>query len=796
MLGPGGVGKTRLAVSVAATTERALADGAWFVSLAPVRSPEWVVPTIARTLGLKDDGDRPLEERLRQHIGHRRVLLVLDNVEHVVTAAPLITELLVACPRLQVLATSRVALRLTGEHEYHVPPLPVPDPTWDPSAPELAANEAVVLFLQRARAVRPEFALTEAHAATIAEIVRRLDGLPLAIELAAARVRVLSPQALLARLSHRLQVLVDGPRDLPARLQTMRDAIAWSHDLLTLEEQALFRRLAVFVGGFPLEAAEAVSRGQEVEGRENDPHILDPRPSTLDLVASLVDKSLLHRVDQDDGDARFGMLETIREFGLHELERHGEVEIARRLHADYFLALGERASQELLGQTQRDWLDRLELEHDNLRAALGWLASSEDAKNFGRLAVWLNRFWWIHGHLSEGRDWAERAAEAACAADLTGLRADLLYGAGFLAHYQSDGDAARAHTEASLALKRDLGDPAGQAMALGLLGTVALQATEYVRARSLMEEALAFYRATGDADGVAGMLNNLAIATMEGGAFAEAAALFAEARSTFAGMDNEQGVAAATSCLGYAMYWQGEFAQAAALAQQACEISRGLGEKFGMAIALLLAGKCARRRGHFARSWTIHRESLALWRAIGNTAGLADWLAAAAALMAAAGRAEPAVRALGAESAWREAARCPEDVNPRAETERVAAGLRAALGPDRFAATWAAGGSLGLEQAIAAAEAELSDWARGVAAGQPGAVATPFSLTPRELEVLRLLAAGRSDREIAGELFISHRTVHRHVAGVYAKLGVSSRAAAGRLAHGAGLLGDDPPLLT
>ncbi len=780
MTGPGGVGKTRLAVAVAGAIETEFADGAWFVPLAPVQSPDVVVPTIARTLGLKDDADRPVEERLREHLGDRRVLLVLDNVEHVVSAAPQIAELLVGCPRLRVLATSRVALRVSGEHEYHVPPLPVPDPKLVSSASELGANEAVVLFLQRARAVRPEFTLTGANAGTVAEICRRLDGLPLAIELAAARVRMLTPQELLARLSNRLRVLVDGPRDLPLRLQTMRDAIAWSYDLLSEEEQALFRPLAVFVGGFTLEAAEVVGNV----------------PSVLDRVASLADKSLLHRLDPDDGEARFGMLETIREFGLHELERRGEAEAACRRHADFFLALAEQADREQLGPKQRDWLDRLELEHGNLRAALGWLATSGDVEGFGRLAVLLMRFWFIHGHLSEGRDWLERAAaDASGHKELNALRADCLHGAGQLANAQYNADVATAHAEFSLALMRDLGDQAGQARALALLGKTALLADDNDRARLLMREALAFYRAIGDAERIAATLTNLGVASNNVGDFEDAVSLLTEARSIFVEMGNEHSVAIATANLGTAKYWQGDFAEAEAFYELTCEIERRLGDKTDLAITLGDLSRCACHQGHLVRSWDLLREHLALWREIGNPNALVECLREAAMLLAAVGRPAPAARALGAEAAGRVATKNPGNRHWHAEYERVADGLRAALGPDRFAAAWAAGGSKPLEQAVAAAEAELAEWASAVAAGEPGAITTPYSLTPRELEVLRLLAAGRSDREIAGELFISHRTVHRHVASVYTKLGVGSRAAAGRVARGAGLLGDEPAVL-
>ena len=366
LTGPGGVGKTRMALALAAELAPEFADGVAWVELAPVRDPDLVAAAVARALGVHETGDQPVAEALVAFIANRRLLLVLDNLEHVLAAAPLVAQLLAAGPQLTVLATSRARLRLRGEQELPIPPLAVPgtDET-QPPLEGLAGVAAIRLFTERAQEVLPDFALTAENAAAVAGICRRLEGLPLALELAAARIKLLPPAALLSRLERRLPLLSGGARDLPHRQQTMRDAIAWSHDLLTADEQAVFRRLAVFVGGFTLEAAE------DVGGRPPFPPSA-AHPSVLDLVGSLSDQSLLRPVTGVTGEPRFAMLETIREYAGECLLASGEEDATRHAHAACFLALAERAEPELTGPAQTAWLDRLEVEHDNLREALGW----------------------------------------------------------------------------------------------------------------------------------------------------------------------------------------------------------------------------------------------------------------------------------------------------------------------------------------------------------------------------------------------------------------------------------------
>ena len=400
LTGPGGVGKTRLAIQVARDLADRFADGVRFVPLAPVRAPELVLPVIARQLGIGESAPGTVLQDLTEQLATKELLLVLDNLEQVLDAASALVPLIAGCPDLTVLVTSRAALRVSGEHEFVVPPLPLPGEGGSWTFDQIARADAVRLFSERAEAVQVGFRLDAANAWDVARVCHRLDGLPLAIELAAARTKVFSPHALLARLERRLPLLTGGPRDAPARLRTMRDAIAWSHDLLDPDEQRLFRRLAVFVGGCTLAAADAVVNGASDTGVD-----------VLDGISSLVDKSLvLPAATSDDstGEPRFVMLETIREFALDELTRSGEGDAVRRAHADYFRALAERAEPALRGAGQVAWIARLEAELPNLRAVLDRSLAGGDVESGLRLAGSLYWFWFLRNHVDEGRSWFER----------------------------------------------------------------------------------------------------------------------------------------------------------------------------------------------------------------------------------------------------------------------------------------------------------------------------------------------------------------------------------------------------
>jgi predicted ATPase/class 3 adenylate cyclase len=533
LTGPGGTGKTRLGFQVAAELLDDFPDGVFFVDLAPITDPGLVTSTIAQTLGVREAGSQPLLNNLKACLREKQLLLLLDNFEQVLAAAPLVADLLAAAPRLKVLVTSRALLRLRGEKSFPVPPLTAPpavDGQWlrvdgpaksktgilsGPStmhhrlaqrAPAISQYPAVELFIQRARDAQPDFAVTNENAPAVAEICHRLDGLPLAIELAAARIRLFPPRAMLPRLGSRLKLLIAGARDLPARQQTLRSAIAWSYDLLEPAEQKLFRRLAVFVGGCSLEAAEAVgSAGGDLE--------ID----VVDGAEALVSQHLLQQREGADGEPRFGMLETIREYGLEQLEASGEAEAIRRQHRDWYLALAEHAERGLYGENQTGWFDRLEREHDNLRAALAWTRAQGQSEEGLRLGRALKEFWYVRGYLAEGREQLAKLLALPGAEVRTAARAKALHGAGGLANRQLELGPARALLEENLALFRDLGDQGNIARALRILGEVACGRGDYEEARAFIEESLAILRELGDKDSLGLSLYYLAtVAHSEG----------------------------------------------------------------------------------------------------------------------------------------------------------------------------------------------------------------------------------------------------------------------------------------
>ena len=676
----------------------------------------------------------PLTDRLKAYLRDKRLLLVLDNVEQVVEAAPLVADLLAACPGLRVLATSRVRLRVSPEQEYPVPPLALS--AGDEKAGDPSGSEAVRFFVARAGAVRPDFALTPDNAVTVAAICARLDGLPLAIELAAARVKVLPPHALLARLERRLPLLTGGGRDLPARQRTMRDAVGWSYDLLALEEQVLFRRLAVFVGGFSLEAAEAVG------GVGADPGI-----GVLDGVASLVEQSLLHEEDGPGGEPRLVMLETIREFGLERLAASGEADAVRGRHAAWCVALAERAEIVAAwgGPDQKLWLDRLEAELPNLRAALAWLRESGDAEAGMALAGALVGMWHHRSHRAEGRAWLEPALAQSDGAP-TVARAKALWGLAVVERFLGGGRAVALATE-SLALWRELGDQRRAAITMLGLGIESEYKAEHERAAPVLEEAAVLLDGLGEP------------------------ALAAVARLQ----------------LGVAALDRGEGTHAEAILEDALAVFRREGYRWAVAGTLLALGQAAEDRGDRAAAATRYAESLAIWDELGTREGVSDSLAGAARLAAAGGSLVSATRLLAAAAALFETVDSEARPAERARCARAAAAARATLGDAGFEEAWAAGWALPPEQAAAEAEAVLA--AIGTPAVPPGTATgeDAFGLTPREREVLRLVAQGRSNHEIGEALYISPRTAQTHVTHLLAKLGLPSRTAAAAFAHAHGL---------
>ncbi|HLX57787.1 MAG TPA: tetratricopeptide repeat protein, partial [Ktedonobacteraceae bacterium] len=504
LTGPGGTGKTRLGVQVAAELSDLFTDGVYFVSLASISDPALVVPTIAETLGMREVGGRPLRDRLAEELQRKQMVLLLDNFEQVVSAAVQVVDLLSPCPRLKVLVTSREALHVRVEREFTVPPFSLPDLNHFPDLAALSHNAAVALFISRAQAVKPEFQVTSANSRALVEICARLDGLPLAIELAAARMKLFSPQALLARLSQRLAVLTSGARDAPVRQQTLRNTIAWSYNLLDPAEQQLFRILSVFVGGCILQAVEAVCSALDVGNAARQ---------VIDSVASLIDKSLLQQTEQEGEESRLGMLETIREYGLESLAASGEMEATRQAHAVYYVALAEKAEPELGGPQQAVWLERLEQELDNLRAALRWSlergAAGHSSEIALRLAGALRRFWEVRGHWSEGWSFLERAL-ALSKGGTVPVQLKALKAAAHVAYARGDNDRAEVLAAECLARCRELGDATGVALSLRMLGGVARRRYNFEAAIPLTEESLALFREVGDKEGIAWALNNLA----------------------------------------------------------------------------------------------------------------------------------------------------------------------------------------------------------------------------------------------------------------------------------------------
>ncbi len=718
LTGPGGVGKTRLAVHVADTLGSAFANGVTFVPLAALRDFALVPATIAHAFGLVETAGRSPQDALSAHLRSRHLLLVLDNFEQVVAAAPLLPALLGACPRLSVLVTSRAALRVQGEHEYAVPPLAVPAaPVQDAALVGQAA--AVQLFVQRAQAVKPDFALTAINAGAVAAICRRLDGLPLAIELAAARVTLLPVPAMLRRLDRALALLTGEARDRPVRQQTMRAAITWSYDLLDEREQVLLRRLAVFAGGCTIEAAEAVcatpgagAGGMVAAGGEPAVDARDPAAGgagELDVLAglgALVDQSLA-QVGGPEAEPRIGLLELIGEFGAERLAASGEEAALRRAHALYFLALAEAAEPALTGPEQGAWLDRLEREHDNLRAALRWAHSSGEAALGLRLAGALWRFWFMHGHLSEGRSWLDALLALQRSGDDTGestsLWAKALNGAGMLASVQGDFGRAATLLEQSLALMRVSGHKLGISDALGNLGIVAYYQGDYGRAAVLQEESLALARELGEKGGVAASLDNLGLVAMEQGDYGRAAALYEESLALVRERGDTWGIALVSNNLGAAVARQGDYGRAVALLEESLALRRDLQDTGGMAASLNSLARLACQQGDDRRAADLHEESLRLCRDLDDKYEVACCLEGLAGVACRQGQPERAARLLGAATALREAIGMPLPQADRVDYERTMTATRTALGELVFAAAWSAGQGLPLEQAIAEA---------------------------------------------------------------------------------------------
>lgn len=814
LTGPGGVGKTRLALRVSEKADHHFPGGIWYVPLASIREPGLLLATIAQALDVRETGGRSLVDGIAHFLEGHAPLLILDNFEHVVESAPLVSELLSRCPSLTCLITSRALLRVSGEHAFPVPPLPLP-----PAAPTITAERAslspaVRLFVSRAQAARQDFCLTDANAGEVEAICRRLDGLPLAIELAAARVRHLTPTDLKSRLvdakaGAALAVLTGGPRDAPDRQQTLRYTISWSHDLLAAREQAIFRQLAVFVGGFTLEAAEAVVDFGDAER------------DVVEGIATLVDQSLLKQEEEPGGGSRYAMLETVREFALEQLVASGEMAAVQEAHAAYFLDMVERAAPLLYTEQQRTWLERLQAEHANLRMILARSEQPGDLDRALRLVAALCRFWNRRGYWEEGRVWLDRLLTLTYG--IEGLdqatRATALTGAGWMAHYRNDYASAQTSLQEALECFRRLTYVEGQIEVLHCQALVAQSLGENQQAAELCEEACSLARDLGDQAKLAESLCYLSRAMRELGEYARATSVVQESLVLHRATCHRGGTAIALMVLGDIARDLGEPTKAREQCEESLAIFRELGEPLGEGFSLHNLAVAAYRDGDVGLARALCEESLAIFRRLDVGGAVAEVLASLGPILHAAGESASALATLNealqlalrvgprwvvaailegvasvaasqrqhriavelasAAAALRVEIAVPVRPNWQADLERTLATARATLGEEAFACAWAQGQERPLAEMVAAA-AQVRivapvRLARTVALQEIG---QRSGLSPRELDVLRLLEASKTDREIAETLYISPRTASKHVGAILEKLDVATRGEA------------------
>lgn len=752
LTGPGGVGKTRLSLEVAREAAGRFPSGLVYVPLATVADPALVLPAIAKAAGVEDGDATSLFDRLVMALSGERLLLVLDNLEQVASAAITLADLLRAVPTLTALVTSRIALRISGEHEYAVAPLGIPETGHSPFE-VLEENEAIAFFVRRAQAVNGRFALTPQNAPAIAEICRRLDGLPLALELAAARIKVLSPQALLARLGNQLQVLTGGSVDLPARQQTMRNAIAWSYDLLTPEQQMLFRRLAVFRASFTLEAAEAVAggEGESGEGGKDESalpaHPLTPFPATLDTVSLLVDHSLLVREDPESNEPRFRMLWTVREFALEQLEANGEADAVRLAGAAYWRGVAEQSWNGVGSlDSLQSALDQLEADHDNVRSSLDWLEKHDHAEAL-RLAGALFWFWYVRGHHGEALRRLERLIWASDDRPASQELARALLTAGVFAHFQGRTEQAVVWLEDALGRCRQHADIWGTGFALFALGLIAEDAGGYDHAATLLDEAILLLTRAGD---------------------------FASAGS-------------ARYHLAVVAFGRGDLEAAGRLLSALLDHSSGPRIRVA-AWAIHLRGLVAHARGEFESALRDFQESLRRFQAAHYLAEIDEALAGLAVVAMSYGN--PVASARLGTAAQRQAEERGDSFQmPEREVyEAALAETRQSLGAESYESERAIGLAWSTAEAI---EAGLALTPAPVPTkSEQRRYTRPQStsrLSGREIEVLRLVAEGLSNDQVAERLFLSPRTIHAHLTTIYRKLGVSNRSEATRYAFENGI---------
>jgi predicted ATPase/DNA-binding CsgD family transcriptional regulator len=755
LVGPGGVGKTRLALAIADDVSSDFSDGVSFVDLSALRDPSNVVPVVAQALDVREIRGQRLADRLRALLRPRAMLLILDNFEQVLDAAPEIGSLLGVCPRLKVLTTSRAALRLQWEHLFPVQPLALVVPDDTPPGRELSVPPAVALFVERARAVLPDFELTPDNRPAILEICARLDGLPLAIELAAAQIELLAPWALAGRLTRSsgalasFQILAGGPADLPVRQRTLRSTIEWSYRLLSPYEQALFRRLSVFAGGCTLDAAIALTTGAEsailvaAGGVSSDAPpskaaLAELAPEIVEGLGLLVDHSLLvHEIDSSYGLERYRMLETVRELGLELLAASEESELIQQRHAAICGAVADLADEGLIGADQAIWLYWLDHDHENFRVALRWAITHEQTALACRLGFGLWRFWGTRGWETEGRRWLKAVLALPGLTEVIGLRQRVAWAAGRLALDQADNAEASVLLAESLSLARRLGDQMSIADSLTQLGHVASAENDYAGARACHDEALAIRRTIGDRRGTGISLLSLGVLARAQGDLVQAPLLLEEALVLFRDVHDQFSIAATTGHLVDAAFDANDLSRARTMLVESLDALRVLGARFGVA-------RCLER-----------------------------W----AALASAQGRRAAAIRLAGAASALRTARGEPLSTAEAAQLERMLRPARSALPAEVARQEWALGRAMTMDEAIRFALDLAPDTGPLADVPRLGLVPDPaFPLTLRQREVAALVARGLTNQEIASALVISPRTAESHVQSILTKLDLTSRS--------------------
>jgi predicted ATPase/DNA-binding CsgD family transcriptional regulator len=772
LTGPGGAGKTRMSIEIGHLERANFGDGVVFVPLANLTTTDAMLGAVAQALGIREERGGSLAEAIGSVASNLDVLLILDNLEQIDNPVPALSLLFDNAPEIRVLATSRSALRIRGEHEVGIEPFATPDPARLPALDELAANPAVALFVDRASSVKPTFALASDNAADIAEICRRLDGLPLAIELAAARSKLLSPAQMLPRLANRLQLLTSGPRDLPERQQTLRDAIAWSHDLLPEREQLLFLRMAVFAGGATVDEVTIIA------GFDQD--------NVFDDLAALVDHSLVRVVDGADGEARYTMLQTIRDFALELLDQSGETNAIRGHMIEHYVALSDTIKSELVGAGSAHWLKVVQAEIDNLRSAHRWAAEHEDAVSAQRIASALPRFWEVQGNFSEGRSWL--TASLAIGDDPTLDRAHALIGLATLARRQGDYESAIASYEEGLAIFRSLDDRSGIATALNNLGVVAQDQGDYGRARELLTEAQQYFASIDDRPRNASALNNLGLVARRQGDMEGAVRLYEQSLALWTELGDQLRRALCLNNLGVVAYYLGDNETAENRYREALGVYRQMEDRSGAALTLNNLAEVLRDRGDYPQAMTAWQESLALRSVQGDRVGIAACLTGIGRIAATSGLNDLAARLFATALRLQAETGISLAPNERDAQEHAIAELKRAYPAADFQRSWDAGNAMPLAtllEEVANSTETLIDASARVAS-QPSApvksAAAEAGLTRREIDVLRLLVDGLSDREIGDALFISHRTAMTHVANILGKLNLESRTAAAAFA--------------